>query len=120
MFSVIALTMVMTILVMVGCAADNGYVVHPNTVTETKPGRIIESRSEHTSTLLKDGLVLITGGFDIEYRPMSRVEIYDPNTRLWAETASLRESRAQHAAMLLEDGRVIVTGGIGASFEPLS
>tara|TARA_Y100000590_G_scaffold91743_1_gene103664 strand:+ start:621 stop:2384 length:1764 start_codon:yes stop_codon:yes gene_type:complete len=63
------------------------------------------SRTEHESTLLPDGRVLVTGGL----YPQS--EIYDPETDAWYSTGPMIEPRYRHTATLLDDGTVIVNGG---------
>ena len=56
----------------------------------------------HTTTLLRDGRVLVVGG---------GAEIYDPLVDVWTVAASPAEGRSSHTATLLADGRVLVTGG---------
>lgn len=70
-------------------------------------------RIGHTTTLLKDGRVLVVGGrTDINnYSALENVEIYDPNTSLWASAPSMSQKRIGHTATLLEDGRVLIVGG---------
>ncbi len=82
-----------------------------------------DSRCRHTATLLRDGRVLVAGGFSqgaqISARGFpaktgtrtARVELYDPRTRTWTSGGSMLVRRAGHAAVLLEDGRVMVVGG---------
>ena len=70
-----------------------------------------------TATLLKDGRVLIAGGYHdqaipAEFRIPETAEIYDPATgRSSALTASMVRHRDIHTATLLRDGRVLITGG---------
>lgn len=74
-------------------------------------------RASHSLSLLKDGRVLIVGGWSNEtglftgMDATSTVEIYDPVKQTFQRTASLRLPRASHRATVLSDGRVLVTGG---------
>jgi N-acetylneuraminic acid mutarotase len=68
----------------------------------------------HTSTLLKDGRVLLTGGLDKLTGIDKLAEesyLYDPKTKTFATTGKLKGSRYDHRAIRLDDGRVLVTGG---------
>jgi N-acetylneuraminic acid mutarotase len=65
-------------------------------------------RAYHTATLLKDGRVLVAGGF---CDSGANSEIYDPATGNWTEVSALSQSRAYHTATLLADGKVLVAGG---------
>ncbi|MGH9076680.1 MAG: kelch repeat-containing protein [Acidimicrobiales bacterium] len=71
-----------------------------------------------TSTLLKDGTVLVAGGttdFDPSdgVTPLRTATIYNPATGTWRPTGSLDIGRFDHTATLLDDGEVLVTGGEG-------
>ena len=67
-----------------------------------------------TATLLRDGRVLVVGGFSAGGAGVqASAELYDPATGRWTVTASLRTPRRNHTATLLADGRVLVAGGFG-------
>jgi N-acetylneuraminic acid mutarotase len=73
------------------------------------------SRNSHTSTLLPNGKVLISGGvYDSEYLISS--ELYDPLLDTWTLTGSLNIPRSQHKAILLSDGKVLIVGGYNGSY----
>ncbi|WP_437708085.1 kelch repeat-containing protein [Sorangium sp. So ce448] len=81
---------------------------------------MITPRGEHTATVLKDGRVLVAGGYpELDEPPyttreamsLKAVEIYDPATRTWSPAAPLLQARSGHAAILLPDGHVLVAGG---------
>ena len=55
-----------------------------------------------TTTLLRDGKVLVAGG--------NSAELYDPATGTWASTGSMASERSGHTATLLTDGKVLVAG----------
>lgn len=68
-------------------------------------------RDSHTATLLKNGKVLVVGGYDLYGNELKSCELYDPETNIWSYTDSLKEERRDHLAVLLPDGKVLVTGG---------
>ncbi len=67
-------------------------------------------RCWHSSTLLANGSVLVTGGGDPS-GIWSSSELYDAASGTWSQTGSMTNERFDHAATLLEDGKVLVTGG---------
>jgi hypothetical protein len=69
-------------------------------------------RSGHTATLLKNGKVLIVGGWTGRYDLRSSAEIYDPAANTFTSTGNLIVERAGNTATLLADGRVLVAGGV--------
>lgn len=83
----------------------------PSTKKFTKTGSMKRSRSGHTSTLLADGRVLITGGINEEEGLTASAEIYNPKTATFRELSPMHIRRNDHAAVLLADGRVLITGG---------
>ena len=68
-----------------------------------------DTRREHSSTLLSDGRVLITGGQAGDVQ--SSAEIYDPILNHWNSAAPMSRARFRHTTNLLADGRAIVIGG---------
>jgi hypothetical protein len=73
-------------------------------------------RSSHCATLLPDGRVLITGGYNSKYDRYERTyEFYDPATHMSAMPDKpepwMARARYCHTATLLNDGRVLVAGG---------
>lgn len=68
-------------------------------------------RSGHTATLLKNGKVLVVGGWTGRYDLRGSVEIYDPATNMFTPTGNLVVERAGNTATLLADGRVLIAGG---------
>jgi hypothetical protein len=94
---------------------SNVHGFHPTGDMETE-------RSEHTATLLADGKVLITGGFN-STDSLATAELYDPATGIFTPTGTMTTSRFSHAATLLAhgpaatNGKVLITGGSNASFD---
>jgi len=68
-------------------------------------------RSGHTATLLKNGKVLIVGGWTGRYDLRGSAEIYDPAVNTFTPTGNLVVERAGNTATLLADGRVLIAGG---------
>src|SRR5262249_53740474 len=81
-------------------------------------GNLKQSRAFHTGTLLKDGRVLITGGYDggdginKVSGIFSSAELYDPSTGRFADAGNMSQARQVHTATLLTDGRVLIAGGV--------
>lgn len=82
-------------------------------------GSMHDARSYHTATLLKNGLVLVAGGWDgSQYTP--NAELYNPATGRWTPTSRMNVARVSFTATLLKNGKVLVAGGIGNGVEPVA
>ena len=68
-------------------------------------------RSGHTATLMKNGKVLIVGGWTGHYGVRRSAELYDPGTYTFTPTGNMVVERAGNTATLLADGRVLIAGG---------
>ncbi len=69
------------------------------------------ARDGHTATLLSNGEVLVTGGFNDTNGYMASAELYDPAKGKWTLTGSLSTKRSGDGAVLLPNGQVLVAGG---------
>jgi N-acetylneuraminic acid mutarotase len=71
----------------------------------------------HSTTLLRDGRVLVAGGAmggglnEI----LATAEVYAPATNAWSSVGAMTTPRQRHTATLLGDGRVLVAGGVDSS-----
>ncbi|CAF1359784.1 unnamed protein product [Adineta steineri] len=63
----------------------------------------------HTASVLSNGKVLVTGGYDISVS--NSTELYDLSTGIWTTTSDMTNARYDHTASVLSNGKVVVTGG---------
>ncbi|WP_310571939.1 kelch repeat-containing protein [Gemmatimonas sp.] len=71
-------------------------------------------RAAHTATALRDGRVLVAGGFTNEENAVSGAELFDPAGWRFAALPRMRTLRHSHTATLLPDGKVLLVGGYTA------
>jgi hypothetical protein len=85
----------------------------PASGTWTVVGDSLARGIGHTSTLLSDGTVLVTGGYG-GYSGGSAgplAEVFDPSSRRWHRVGSLLIPRYGHAASHLGGSKVLLSGG---------
>jgi hypothetical protein len=72
-------------------------------------------RYDHTATatLLNNGSVLVTGGFDSAY--LSTAEVYNPLTGAFDVVGNMNVARQYQTATLLNNGMVLIAGGYNGS-----
>src|SRR5215469_13703358 len=77
-------------------------------------GSLNTARTNHTSTLLPNGQVLVAGGKN-SAGFLASAELYNPSTGEWTVTGSMTTPRISHQATLLPNGQVLVSGGNNTS-----
>lgn len=83
-----------------------------NTLSPT--GSMQNPRASHTASLLRDGSVLIAGGFagsGFERRPYISTELFDPATGAFHSGPDMTVPHSGHAAVTLKDNRILLVGG---------
>jgi hypothetical protein len=74
-------------------------------------GSLHHARGFPTATLLPNGQVLVSGGYNNSSGVLASAELYDPRTGTWTLTGSMHDARAYHTATRLPNGQVLVAGG---------
>ena len=85
------------ILVLVGLMSVDMFALEPFALAQANPhwtptGNLNIPRSNHTTTLLANGKVLVAGGsgsYDGQQPGLNSAELYDPATGTWSITGSL-------------------------------
>jgi hypothetical protein len=101
---------------------DDAILYDPASGNWSATGNLLQRRAHHTATLLRDGLVLVAGGFDASSNVLASAELYNSGTGTWSATGNLTHPRQYHTATLLYNGKVLVAGGsdrAAANFAPL-
>jgi N-acetylneuraminic acid mutarotase len=85
----------------------------PQRGTWSSTGNLNEALVLHTATLLQDGRLLVIGGANYSYRPVS-TQVYDPDAGSWSSVGDLSPNRyrSHHTSTLLPDGRVLIIGSL--------
>ena len=86
----------------------------PSTGAWSFTGTMTTPRSGHTTTLLSNGKILVSGGYLSD--SLASAELYDPATGSWSPTGNLIDARYGHTATLLQSGKVLVAGGAVDNF----
>lgn len=87
-------------------------IYDPMTGSWSTTGSMASARYPFAATLLRNGKVLVTGGWD-GYNVLGSAEIFDPSSGTWSNTGSMTNARYAHAAVLLSNGHVLIMGGLG-------
>ena len=78
----------------------------------TGTGSLAIDRTNHTATLLRNGQVLVAGGFGSGGAHLASAELYDPAPGVWSRTDIMPTERLFYTATLLPNGQVLVAGGV--------
>ncbi|WP_232537676.1 Kelch repeat-containing protein [Cystobacter fuscus] len=73
-------------------------------------GSMSTLRRYHAATLLPNGKVLVTGGYNTN-TALRSAEVYDPSSRTWTVVRSMAVPHVGHTATLLHNGKVLIAGG---------
>ena len=99
-------------------------IFDPATSTWTPTSPMLSPRFNHAVAGLKNGNVLVVGGYQSPGMLTGGCELFDVATGTWRVTGSLSTPRQFHTSVVLADGRVLVAGGLGMNgqggFEKLS
>lgn len=83
-----------------------------------RPAVASPARLHHTATRLRDGRVVVAGGWSAEGHPggiSPSIELWDPVSRSWRfADRPMQQARQGHTATLLPDGSVLFVGGYTA------
>ncbi len=108
-----------TVLVVGGCTVDSCKLDQTGASTEIYvPAKqrffagppLRAPRDGHTATLLRNGGVLVAGGWN-DQGLTPTTELFDPERRTFRATGSMLEPRGGFTSTALRDGRVLVAGG---------
>ena len=89
-------------------------IYDPKTDTWSQAGDMREGHSGGLAAVLKDGRVLIAGGYN-QAEALASSEVFDPSSDQWMRTASMVRKTFANTATVLSDGSVLFTGGFGMS-----
>ena len=92
----------------------------PATGTFEPTGSMNLGRSGHSATLLRNGKVLMAGGWTGGDASRRTTEIYDPATGKFMPTGNLTVERSGATATLLVNGKVLIVGGVDRSERSLA
>ncbi len=95
-----------------GFVADRTWIYDPRDKKIIEGPKLINPRYFHTTTLLEDGRVLVTGGgATLSGVDVREAEIFDPKQSKMVSAGMLSKPRSRHAVLQLKNGNVLVCGG---------
>ena len=116
----LSLTIFITLSIALGCDSFSSELIAPQKLPEasgiTAIRNMTVTRAAHTSTLLPNGEVLVTGGFANKQSSLAHAELFDPAQKTFASTGNMNVSRSGHTATLLPNGKVLIAGGYNGDY----
>lgn len=98
-----------------GGAGKSAEIYNPLEKKFSYTGNVNYIRNYYTATLLKNGEVLLIGGFTASskspFEPIATAEIYNPTTKEFYLSGKMLYPREYHSSVLLKNGNVLITGG---------
>src|SRR3954467_12940705 len=85
-----------------------GASAHGNSGFVAPIARMMQARSGHSATLLRDGKVLIAGGMVRNGEFLRTAELYDPVTRNFIRTGNMAMERVGQSSAMLNNGKVLI------------
>ena len=92
--------------------SDSAEIYDPTAGTWTRTSALNTPRGYHKAALLPNGQVLLAGGSDSAFNPLSSADLFTPATGHWTTTGSMKSPRAGFAMLLLPNGKVLAAGGM--------
>ena len=89
-------------------------IYDPDSDTWSWGSDMFEGHSGGLAVVLKDGRVLIAGGYN-QAEGLASSEVFDPSVNRWMRTSSMVRKTFANSATVLPDGSVLFTGGFGMS-----
>lgn len=92
-------------------ALASAEIWNPTTLEFTPVATMNTPRARHTATLLANGNVVVTGGYDGTLETDS-IEVYNPNTNVWTQLSEkMSAKRMYHAALVLPNDSLLTASG---------
>jgi N-acetylneuraminic acid mutarotase len=99
-------------------AGDGAELYDPSKEIWKTTGSMSITRNRHTMSVLRNGKVLVAGGWTVQDDlnlagpvAVNSAELYDPKNGTWTITSPMNYKRSDHTASVLKNGMVLVTGG---------
>lgn len=89
------------------------------TNTWTTLGPLPEARRSSAAVVLRDGRVLVSGGWNYPQGHTASADLYSPGTDTWADAKPMTSARGAHDLVLLDDGKALAVGGTSVGLSEL-